>query len=140
MQTQKTVPTAFLILLLAMLCGCQPEVTTPQAGSVSSATAAIQQPASGKVAEMPAMSREEIMEFARDTGCFACHAMEKKLLGPAWKHVAGLYRDDPEGEAKLMNKIAKGGSGVWGSIDMPAYPGLSEAQLKMLSRFILSLE
>jgi len=56
------------------------------------------------------------------------------------QHVAGLYRDDPEGEAKLMNKIAKGGSGVWGSIDMPAYPGLSEAQLKMLSRFILSLE
>ena len=89
---------------------------------------------------MSAASKEVFTKLAKDTGCFACHSIEKKLLGPAWKSVAKLYRLDPAGEAKLMNKIAKGGGGIWGNIEMPAYPGLSEANLKVLVQFILSLE
>jgi len=139
MQTQKTVPIVFLVPLLAVLSGCQPEAAAPQSGAAVPAMTAAQQPVAGKEAA-PIVSVEEVMEFAKVTGCFACHSIEKKLLGPAWKHVAGVYRADPMGEAKLMDKIAKGGSGVWGNIAMPAYPGLSEAERRMLVRLILSLE
>lgn len=139
MKTQKIVPTILLLPLLAALYGCQPEGATPPSGAAIPAAPMQQQSAADK-APVPAASTEEAMDFAKTTGCFACHSLDKKLLGPAWRHVAGVYRDDPDGEAKLMNKIARGGSGVWGSIDMPAYPNLSEADNRMLVRFILSLD
>lgn len=119
---QTYVPVALLIPLAAMLYGCQPEATASQAVATADA------------------STEAVVKFAQDTGCFACHAIDKKLLGPAWKTVAAMYRGDPEGETKLMDKIARGGSGVWGSIAMPAYPNLGEAERRMLVRYILSLE
>lgn len=80
------------------------------------------------------------MKLANKIGCLACHSLEKKLLGPAWKNVAAINRGNPDAEARLMNKIAKGGSGVWGKIDMPAYPKLGEEQSRILVKFILSLE
>jgi cytochrome c len=79
-------------------------------------------------------------QFARDTGCFACHSFDKKFLGPSWKDVAAIYNGDNEAEAKLMNKIAKGGSGVWGNVDMPGYPDMSEENRRILARYILSLK
>lgn len=124
MQTQSIVLTSFMVPLLAVLYGCQPEEST-------------QQPAKGKAAT-PAVSGT--MKLAKDIGCLACHSIDKKLLGPAWKNVAAINRDDPAAEARLMNKIAKGGSGVWGKIDMPAYPDLSEENRRVLVKFILSLE
>jgi len=80
------------------------------------------------------------MKLAKDIGCLACHSLDKKLLGPAWKQVAAIYRNDPAAEAKLMDKIAKGGSGVWGKIAMPAYADLGEEKKEILVKFILSLE
>jgi cytochrome c len=140
MQTQKIVPVVFLVPLVAMLFGCQRQESAPQSGAAVPATQIVDQFAAGEPGATPTVSAEEATNFAKVTGCFECHSIEKKLLGPAWKHVAGVYRGDPGGEAKLMAKIAKGGSGVWGRIAMPAYPGLSEAELRMLARFILSLE
>lgn len=121
MQTQSTVLTIFMMPLLAVLYGCQPEEPTQQItkGNPEAAGA---------------------MKLAKDIGCFACHSIDKKLLGPAWKHVAAINRGNPAAEARLMDKIAKGGSGVWGNIAMPAYPDLSEANNRILVRFILSLE
>lgn len=89
---------------------------------------------------MPAVSRADAMKLAKDIGCLSCHSIDKKLLGPAWRHVAGVYRGDPTAEARMLNKIAKGGSGVWGSIEMPAYPDLNETNRSILVKFILSLE
>lgn len=86
------------------------------------------------------MSKAAFTKLAKDIGCFACHSIEKKLLGPAWKDVAAVYRHDPAAEDKMMRKLAKGGSGVWGSIEMPAYPDLSEEKSRVLVKFILSLE
>lgn len=80
------------------------------------------------------------MKLAKDIGCLACHSMEKKLLGPAWKTVAQINRGVPDAEARLMDKITKGGSGVWGNIAMPAYPDLEESKKRTLVKFILSLE
>lgn len=138
MQTQKIVLAVFIMPLLGMLAGCQPGGATQQSGSVVPA-APTGQLAAGNSATLTA-SGSDAMKLAKDTGCLACHSIDKKFLGPAWKYVAARYRDDPAAEAMLMSKIAKGGSGAWGSIEMPAYPGLDEANRSILVKFILSLK
>lgn len=80
------------------------------------------------------------MQLAKKSGCLTCHAIDKKSVGPKWKDVAAKYRGDAGAEAKLDEKIAKGSSGVWGSIPMPAHPKLAEADRKTLVKFVLSLE
>ena len=125
--------------ILAMLVGCQPEGSAQQSGASAPAAPAVQQLAAGN-ATMPAVSRADALKLAKDIGCLSCHSIDKKLLGPAWKHVAAVNRGDPTAEARMLNKIAKGGSGVWGNIDMPAYPDLSESNRRILVEFILSLE
>ncbi|MDD5383415.1 MAG: c-type cytochrome [Gallionella sp.] len=88
----------------------------------------------------PAVSEADAMQLAKKSNCLACHAVDKKVVGPAWKDVAAKYRGDAEAEARLMNKIAKGSSGVWGAMAMPPSPQVSEADRKMLARFVLSLK
>lgn len=139
MQTQRIVPTLFLVPLLAVLYGCQPDESTQQPKTSTPAMPAVQQPATDSAATPP-VSSADAMKLAKDIGCLACHSIEKKLLGPAWKTVAAIYRNNPAAEAQLMDKIAKGGSGVWGKIAMPAYPDLDKAKSRTLVKFILSLE
>lgn len=139
MQTQSIVLTTFMVPLLAVLYGCQPGDSTQQPGASVPAVPVEQQLAENNAAT-PVVSRTDTMKLAKDIGCLSCHSIDKKLLGPAWKHVAAINRGNPAAEAKLMNKISKGGSGVWGSIAMPAYPDLSEADRRTLVKFILSLE
>ena len=82
----------------------------------------------------------DALQLAKKNNCFACHAVDKKVVGPSFKDVAAKYRGDAGAEARLMNKIAKGGSGVWGAMMMPASPQVSEADRKILARFVLSLK
>lgn len=80
-------------------------------------------------------------KLAQKSGCFACHAIDKKVVGPAWKDIAAKYRGQPNVEAKLIDKIAKGGSGVWGNSPMPPNaPRVSADDTRALVRFILSLK
>lgn len=139
MQIQRILLTTFLLPLLVMLYGCEPKESTQQHAMPVPDMPAVQQHGTANTSTTAA-SKAEFTKLAKDTGCFACHSIDKKLLGPAWKHVAGIYRNDPAAEAKMMNKIAKGGSGVWGRIEMPAYPNLSEEKRRVLAKFILSLE
>ncbi len=139
MQTQKIVLTTFMLPLLAMFYGCQPKESTQDSKAHTPMAAEVQQTAAADAAA-PVVSKAEFSRLAQDIGCFACHSIEKKLLGPAWKDVAAIYRHDPAAEDKIMNKIAKGGSGVWGKIAMPAYPDLAEAKRRILTKYILSLE
>lgn len=88
----------------------------------------------------PAMPEAEIMALAKKSNCLACHAIDKKLVGPAWKDVAAKYRGDAGAEAMLMDKIAKGSKGVWGPMAMPAQPMVSEADRRILAKFVLSLK
>jgi len=62
------------------------------------------------------------------------------VVGPAWKDVAAKYRGDAGAQARLETKIAKGGSGAWGSMAMPAQPQLNEAERTLLVRYILNLK
>lgn len=72
-------------------------------------------------------------------GCFNCHEVSYKIIGPAYKQVAARYKDDKGAEAKLINKIRMGGAGTWGQVSMPSHPKLSDAELKMMVAWILSL-
>jgi cytochrome c len=58
--------------------------------------------------------------LAKKSGCFTCHAADKKLYGPSFKEIAARYKDDKNAETKLIDVIEKGGSGVWGPTPMPA--------------------
>ena len=57
--------------------------------------------------------------MATKSGCLACHGVDKKVLGPAFKDVAAKYEGDKGAEAKMIAKVKAGGSGVWGPIPMP---------------------
>ncbi len=77
-------------------------------------------------------------DLAKAKNCMACHAVANKLVGPAYKDVAAKYAGQKDAEAKLVTKVIKGGSGVWGAIPMPANPQVSEADAKTLVKWILA--
>ena len=77
-------------------------------------------------------------QLAKEKNCLACHAVDHKVVGPAYKDVAAKYKGDKSAEGKLATKIMKGGSGVWGAIPMPANPQVNEAEAKKLAAWVLS--
>jgi cytochrome c len=89
------------------------------------------------VVAAPAMADEAL---AKANNCMACHAVDKKLVGPAYKDVAKKYAGQADAADKLAAKIIKGGSGVWGAIPMPANPKVSEADSKKLAAWVLGLK
>jgi cytochrome c len=79
-------------------------------------------------------------ELAKARNCMACHAVGSKVVGPAFKDVAAKYAADPGAEARLTQKVLKGGSGVWGPVPMPANAQVSEAEAHTLVKWVLSLK
>lgn len=77
-------------------------------------------------------------ELAQKKNCMACHAVDKKVIGPAYKDVAAKYAGQKDAADKLAQKIMKGGSGVWGAVPMPANPQVSDAESKTLAAWVLS--
>lgn len=77
-------------------------------------------------------------ELARSKNCTACHATEKKLIGPSYKDVAAKYASDKEAVAKLTKKVREGGVGVWGQIPMSANPQVSADEAETLVKWILT--
>jgi len=76
--------------------------------------------------------------LAKKHNCFACHAVDKKVVGPAYKDVAAKYRSDPQAATKLFDKVKKGGTGVWGPVPMPPNATVPDADIKTLVSWILS--
>ena len=77
-------------------------------------------------------------DLAKAKNCFSCHAIGTKLIGPAYKDVAAKYAGQKDAEDKLTKKVMKGGTGVWGTMVMPANPQVSEAEARTLVKWILS--
>jgi cytochrome c len=77
-------------------------------------------------------------ELATKYACLACHAVDKKLIGPSYKEVAEKYKGDKGAEAKLVEKVKKGGQGVWGAIPMPPNITVPDADIKTLVKWVLS--
>jgi cytochrome c len=80
------------------------------------------------------------VELATKKNCMACHAVDKKVLGPSYKDVAAKYAGQKDAVDSLAAKVLKGGSGVWGNIPMPANAQVNEAEAKQLVAWILTLK
>ncbi len=76
-------------------------------------------------------------QLAQQKNCMSCHAIDKKIVGPSYKDVAAKYKGDAGAETKLVQKVLKGGAGVWGPVPMPAN-NISEADAKTLVKWVLS--
>ncbi len=89
-------------------------------------------------------SAEEGLDLAKKSGCLACHSVEKKVVGPAWKEVAAKYKGDAVARTALVAKVKAGGKGNWtevtGGVPMPPYsPRVADADIEKLVDFVLSL-
>src|SRR4051812_12411403 len=89
------------------------------------------------LAAAPAFAQADL---AQKKNCMACHAIDKKLVGPAYKDVAAKYAGQKDAVDKLSQKVLKGGAGVWGAVPMPANPQVNEAEAKKLVAWILTLK
>ncbi|QBJ77941.1 MULTISPECIES: c-type cytochrome [Aquitalea] len=86
-------------------------------------------------AAAPAMAN---LALAQKNNCLSCHAVDHKVVGPAYKDVAKKYAGDKGAEAKLIAKVKAGGAGVWGPVPMPPNAQVSDADVKTLVKWILS--
>jgi cytochrome c len=77
-------------------------------------------------------------DLAKQKNCLACHTVDKKLVGPAYKEVAAKYKGDKDAVAKLAKKIREGGVGVWGQVPMPANPQVNEQEAQTLAKWVLA--
>ncbi|GAB2475900.1 MAG: c-type cytochrome [Comamonas sp.] len=76
--------------------------------------------------------------LAQSKNCMACHAVDKKVVGPSYKDVAAKYAGQKDAVDKLAQKILKGSSGVWGPVPMPANAQVNEADAKKLATWVLT--
>lgn len=84
----------------------------------------------------PALANEELL---KKNACTACHAIDKKLVGPAYVEVANKYKGNKDAAKTLADKVKKGGSGAWGQVPMPPNPTLSDADINTMVQYILKL-
>ena len=86
-------------------------------------------------ASAPALADQAL---ATAKNCMACHAAEKKLVGPSYKDVAAKYAGQKDAVDRLAAKIIKGGAGVWGPVPMPANAQVNEGEAKKLAAWVLT--
>lgn len=116
------------------------ESTSPVATAVPSETPS----APPAATSAPITATSAGLDLARKSGCLACHSVDKKVVGPAWKDVAARYKNDAQAKARLINKVKAGGKGNWtdvtGGAPMPPYsPRISDADITTLVEFVLAL-
>lgn len=87
-----------------------------------------------------AVDKDAAMALAQKSGCLACHALDKKLVGPAWNEVGKKYAGDAAAAAQLAVKVKKGSKGAWGPIPMPPNATVKDADVKTMVDFVLSLK
>jgi cytochrome c len=78
--------------------------------------------------------------LAQASGCLACHSVDKKIVGPAYKEVAAKYRGNKGAEAMLVKKVKNSGTGVWGQVPMPPNGHVKDADIKKLVEWVLSMK
>ena len=78
--------------------------------------------------------------LAKNSGCLACHTVDKKLIGPSYKDIAAKYRGNKGAEAELIKKVKVGGKGVWGDIPMSPNAHVKDEDIKTIVQWILSTQ
>ena len=80
----------------------------------------------------------DVKALLANNACLGCHAMTQKIVGPAYHDVAERYRKNPKALETVMANIKAGGANKWSAVQMPPFPGLTDAELKVLAQFVLS--
>ena len=134
---KKRIVFSVLCASLLVACGSKEEKSTVNAAPMPqpAVPAAVKNAPADNVAATDGMP-----VLARKYNCTACHAIDKKVVGPAWMDVSKKYKGQ-DVEAKLIAKVSKGGSGSWGSMPMPPndQAGIKQEDMKELVKFILAL-
>jgi cytochrome c len=92
------------------------------------------------IASCASLPAQADLALATAKNCMACHATDKKLVGPAYKDVAAKYANDKTAVDKLAAKIQKGGAGVWGPVPMPANMQVNDVEAKKLATWVLTVK
>jgi cytochrome c len=79
-------------------------------------------------------------DLAKNSGCLACHSIDKKLVGPGYKDSANKYRGDKSAPANLAKKVKEGGKGVWGDIPMPPNAHVKDADIATIVNWVLNVK
>ena len=87
-----------------------------------------------------AVDKDAAMALAQKNGCLACHALETKMVGPAWNEVGKKYAGDASAAEQLAVKVKKGTKGTWGPVPMPPNATVKPADIKTLVEFVLTLK
>jgi cytochrome c len=87
-----------------------------------------------------AAQAQDASALLQKSGCTACHSNDKKVIGPAYNEVAAKYKGDAKAAAMLAEKVKKGGVGAWGQIPMPPNAAVSDADIKTMISYILTLK
>lgn len=95
-------------------------------------------PAPAAAAPSPGENKVDVQALLTSNGCLACHALDHKVVGPGYHDVAVKYKADAQAVAHVTSSIQKGGSGKWGPVPMPPFPGLSEKDAKALATYVLA--
>lgn len=82
----------------------------------------------------------DAQQLLKDKACLACHTLDKKLVGPAYKEVAAKYRTRKDAQAYLSKKIREGSTGVWGAVPMPPNGTVNDDEARTLAKYILTLK
>ena len=108
-------------------------------GSAKASDADVQAASNPPVEQPPTVSVAKVASaLLKDNACLSCHAIDHKVIGPAYHDVAAKYANDLQALARVMSSIQHGGSGKWGDVPMPPFAQLSPDDLKSLATFIMS--
>lgn len=113
----------------------------PQSTADAPAAAEPAAPDAVAAAEPPgAAPIEGLPDELNTLGCFACHGMNEVRIGPPYRAIAGMYRNQDGAAEKLTRKVIEGGGGVWGPVPMISHPQLTQAQVRPLIDAILAIQ
>jgi len=116
-----------------------PTAATPAAAPAAAAPAQVASAAAPAAAPAQvAAAGGNASALLEKNGCFACHALDKKVLGPSYKEVAAKYAGDRNAAATLEKKVKAGGVVSWGQVPMPPHPQISDADLTAMVKYILA--
>ena len=132
--------------------GQAPAAAAPAAEATETAEAPAAAEAAAPAAEAPAAEARAVAEaaapapaaggdqlaLATQSGCMACHQIEMKVVGPAYKDVAAKYKGDAAALEMLVAKVKNGGVGTWGQIPMPPNAAVSEENIRAIVTWVLS--
>ena len=80
----------------------------------------------------------EVQQILTKNACLACHAVDTKMIGPAYREVAEKYADDPDAADTIAEHIKNGSSGIWGAVPMPPNPGISDEEVEKVVEWVLA--